>query len=394
MAFAAVADAVHYNDGSGIWYWGPALIVVAGVSSLLRRAATLRLTANGYLRRVKRVVVAATTVLVLLTAILSAFLDPRLVGTVNGQLILLVAVEFLGFNGLFLAAAWLLPPRWPNRPVGARPRRFHYLRWIPVPVIIFAASAALIWHQGGRMVPWLVGFGGVISVLVLVLLERNFRNQEDGASALGRRGAVLLLRTFSRDLFVREEMRLAKEARRQLGHFTALGNPSELLPPPGAKRLYLADDAWRAQLTELAGRSAAIVMWPDATPSVRWELAMIRDRGLRRRLFVIVPPPWGRNSWLDYSPGLLRFLSGLRLSTWGEFAQALQESGYHSPESEPRPGTVFAFDPDGRCVTLAAGIGSTRELVARIAERLAALPEPVRSSDQDDQPAPKPGLLA
>ena len=114
MAFAAVADAVHYNDGSGIWYWGPALIVVAGVSSLLRRAATLRLTANGYLRRVKRVVVAATTVMVLLTAVLSAFLAPRLVGTVNGQTDLVVALEFLGFNGLFLAGAWLLPPRWPT----------------------------------------------------------------------------------------------------------------------------------------------------------------------------------------------------------------------------------------------------------------------------------------
>lgn len=171
-----------------------------------------------------------------------------------------------------------------------------------MPVIVLAGNAVIIWRQGGRVEPWLVCFAGVICVLVLVLLERNFRNQEDAASALARRGSILLLRTFTRDLLVREEFLLEKEVRRQLGHFTALGNPSELLPPPGAKRLYLADDAWRAQLTELAGRSAAILMRPDATPSVRWELGLIRERGLHRRHFVIVPLTWRRRGWLDYPP--------------------------------------------------------------------------------------------
>ena len=388
MAFGRIAGAYHYTDLAWMEQWKFVLsyLCLLMVAGMLQRAAALRLVANGYPPRVKQVFGAAWGAVMLLTIVLLVILAPGIARAANGLLAVLTgSLGVLGFAAISLISAWLLPPRRRKSVAGPRRRRHHYRRWIPVPVAWGLLDAVLRWHDGDRVMPWVIAAGGATLALTLIVFERNYRNQEDAASALNRRGSVLLLRTFTRDLLAREEGRLAVEVRRQLGDFIALGNPREVLPPGGGTRHYVADGVWRAHLTELAVGSRAILMWPDATPAVRSELGMIRGLGLHRKLFVVVPPPRPRRTWLlDNHPSrLLRFLCGLSTSDWSEFAQALQENGFGSPEHEPRPGSVLAFEPDGRCVVLAHGLSSARGLVARIAEQLTVLAEPAPSSDPD-----------
>jgi hypothetical protein len=394
MAFAEVVGADHYTNLAGIWQWkeGIPVFCLLMVANVLYRTAVLRLVANGYPPIVKRLIMIVWGAAFLLTSVFSEFLNPGLYQAANVWPMLLIAsLEFLGISGSCLIAAWLLPPRRGKSVGGPRPRRHSYRRWIPVAIVCGLLEAVLQLNDGGSVMPWVAAVGYVAMAFMLAILERNYRNQEDATNSLSLPGAVLLLRTFTRDLFAQEEARLAKEVRRQLGDFIALGNPREVLPPGGARRVYLADGAWRAHLTELASRSRVILMWPDATPAVLWELAMIRDGGLQQKLFVIVPPRRPRRTWLDIPPELLRFLSGLSVSNWSDFAWALEENGFRSPEHAPGPGSVLTFEPDGQCVVLARGLLSTRELVARIAERLVGLAEPAQPSNPDRARQPYPG---
>jgi hypothetical protein len=363
-------------------------LFVAVIAGLPSRAMAVRLISNGYPVWGVKLILAASTVGGLLPVGLARLLDPRLFLSLNAPLLsLIVSLLMFGTYLLALVVARQLPPRRSVSVPGLRPRRYNYRRWIPVVAVLLACEAAGAWMAGATELAALAAVADVAAVVVLAIHERNYRNQEDAASALRRHGAILFLRTFTRDLFGQEEARLARQVRRQLGVFIALGNPREAIPPGGARRVYLADGAWRAQLAEMADRSQAILMWPDASPAVTWELGMIRDRGLQRKLFIVMPPPPPRRTWLYPRQELLRFLTGLTTSDWSDFARALQGSGFCPPEHDPGPGTVLAFEPDGRCVILTRELTSARDVVAQIAGRLAiaarAMPGPQRQAVPD-----------
>ncbi len=61
------------------------------------------------------------------------------------------------------------------------------------------------------------------------------------------------------------------------GPVVAIGRPGEGLTTPGAARVYLADNDWRAVVLDELKKSQAVVMQPGSTEGVRWELERIRE---------------------------------------------------------------------------------------------------------------------
>jgi hypothetical protein len=403
MEFVTVAGAGRETDLAlfSQWQWSLPTFGALMLAFALFRAATLRLVVNGYPPWIKRIFLAVMLTVLIAGTVTLAVMDPDLVRSANGwPAILSTGLGSLLASMICLAVARLLPgcKREPVVVAGLRPRRHHYKRWIPVPVTWGLLDATYQWNRGDRVMPEVVIVGSAVLALCLVVLERNYRNQRDAAGALGEGGSVLLLRTFIRDMFdwaagplYSWEFPVARQVRRQIGGFIALGNPHEVLPQAGADRVYLPDGAWRTQLAELADGARAILMLPDATPAVRWELGMIRERGIRQRLFIIVPAPQRWHAWLLTVPaGLVWRLSGLTLPDWSEFAEALCENGFHPPVEAPKPGSVLTFEPDGQCVDLARGLSSARELVGWIAWRLTAVEAQNRQSSPDRTREPTP----
>jgi formylglycine-generating enzyme required for sulfatase activity len=58
---------------------------------------------------------------------------------------------------------------------------------------------------------------------------------------------------------------------RHLGPFVAIGRPGESLATPGASRMYVADDAWQTQVSDLLQRCGAVVLQPAQSEGIRWE---------------------------------------------------------------------------------------------------------------------------
>ena len=77
------------------------------------------------------------------------------------------------------------------------------------------------------------------------------------------------------DLFVREtptrEQQLA-ETLSTIGPVVAIGRPGEDLPEVGANRLYCEDNQWQTTVTELMRQSQIVLLRPDDSAGLLWEL--------------------------------------------------------------------------------------------------------------------------
>lgn len=56
------------------------------------------------------------------------------------------------------------------------------------------------------------------------------------------------------------------------GTVTAIGQPDERIPPPGAARVYAVDDDWQREVTERLGRAQVVIIQPGTSSGVRWEI--------------------------------------------------------------------------------------------------------------------------
>jgi len=270
-------------------------------------------------------------------------------------------------------------------------RRYHYRR-LAVAVIIAAVTACgLVWSALG---PW---WGlpllapAVYPVVTLLAYERRFRAQTTDPTTIPA-GFALSLRWFGADQhpniyptsvdaarlgwvdssgWVSLERLLSVEFIRRLGGFVALGSPQDVVPPGGATRLYLDDDAWQERLKTLAVRAAVVVMEPGDTRWIEWELGMIRELGLQPRFF-IVTPPGGDLRWNQLyrrvGHAVLAIVARLSRSTpptWQGFSARLHNAGFQPPPEDPGPGCVLAVT-GSRIVLLRAGLTSSAEFVATI----------------------------
>jgi hypothetical protein len=103
--------------------------------------------------------------------------------------------------------------------------------------------------------------------------------------------AVRLLRmVFDRDVATAEES-LARFFKRH-GEPFAIGKPGERLATPGVPRVYVANKAWQATVSQAIAKSHAIVIQPGRTAGVRWELEQIRKMADPRRVLLSMVSFW------------------------------------------------------------------------------------------------------
>jgi hypothetical protein len=270
-------------------------------------------------------------------------------------------------------------------------RRYHYRRLAVVVVIAAVTTCALVWSALGPLwgLPFLAA--AVYPVVTLLAYERRFRAQTTDPAAIPA-GFALYLRWFGTDQlpnvyptsvdaarlgwvdssgWVSLERLLSVEFIRRLGGFVALGSPQDVLPPGGATRLYLADDAWQETLKTLAVRAAVVVMEPGGTRWIEWELGMIRELGLQARFFIVTPPGGDlRRNQLYRRVGhavvsIVARLSRSTPPTWQAFSARLRNAGFEPPPHDPGPGCVLAVS-GSRIVLLRAGLTTSDEYVTTI----------------------------
>jgi hypothetical protein len=160
---------------------------------------------------------------------------------------------------------------------------------------------------------------------------------------------------------------LLKAVEASLGRFVALGSPTDLLPPAGATRTYHDDDSWRDEFIRLARQAQCIIGVAACSPNITWELGILKQSGLHKKLFLVTPPT------SHYRRGLLEWLAG-RLygrfnEPWNGVALALRSAGFVAGD-DPGPGTVMSFTTTGRAIPLERNVRTPLEYVAAIEHHL------------------------
>ena len=75
-----------------------------------------------------------------------------------------------------------------------------------------------------------------------------------------------------------------------IGPVKAIGRPSEVAPPPGAQRIYVPNESWQTTVTDLMKSSAAVVIIPDISQGVEWELLNAPKHIDMSRIIILFPP--------------------------------------------------------------------------------------------------------
>jgi hypothetical protein len=305
--------------------------------------------------------------------------------------------------------ARLLPVRNP-RTAGQRVVRFPY-RGAGIALLVaavLAPGAALVGASTPPQISVLLALAGLASLGIArrtsapalpevlradprapVLYLRPFRDETTTFAECPRRardlpGDWLRARTGrGGGRFRTAEEYLGREIEAAIGPLVALGNPLDFVPPEGAARVYLADEAWRDGFRELVERAACVVMIAAASDQVAWELGHLRAAGRHRRLYVLTRPrpPAPPRSWvrrgLHAWAGLLTRPSGRRAAPpapWSAFAATLRAAGYRPDGPDPGPGAVIAFDEQGRARVLVRDAASAGEIVDAIRRHLGLAP--------------------
>jgi hypothetical protein len=150
---------------------------------------------------------------------------------------------------------------------------------------------------GGDYIVNLVAFALLgVSVLAYRRARQHLAPSGDQIQARDDRPPVLLLRSFGDDMIhlVGEQWRSFEEILTkqlwQIGPVVAIGRPGEPLPPLGAAREYVSNEAWQERLKELTDAAQLIVLIPGRTEGVRWEIRRILSVGKLSRAVIVVPP--------------------------------------------------------------------------------------------------------
>ncbi|WP_285507791.1 hypothetical protein [Actinokineospora sp. NBRC 105648] len=164
---------------------------------------------------------------------------------------------------------------------------------------------------------------------------------------------------------------LEPTARARLGEWRGLGNPTDYLPPVGARREYVDDQRWREAFTALVRPARCVLTHTAPWPNLPYELGVIRDEGAAERLFVLTPPR-RRGPVLR----LLVWARGQGPVGWDEFVavarrpdKRLGRAGFEFG-ADPGSGAVVTFDARGRALVLARGAATPQEYLDPIRTHL------------------------
>ena len=145
-----------------------------------------------------------------------------------------------------------------------------------------------------------------------------FRSFNADASPANQQGAIS---AFS--LSTEEEL-LAEAANALKLQLIAIGRPGEFNAEPGAERTYFSDEDWKKNAVRMMRESKLVIMRPDSTDALLWELTQAIKIVNPVRFALWIPKTMG-NDWIDFiviSDSLFPYRLPARFS---EFARTLRD---------------------------------------------------------------------
>ena len=174
---------------------------------------------------------------------------------------------------------------------------------------VYAALFAL-WFAGFRhdlAAAVVVPLALLVTVSLVTRGRRMWASEAERVLADDVRAPIVYLRPFGDDRAVisrrlssrmrvslresyegRYEERLAR-ALHEVGPFVAVGDPTELLPQPGASRIYSADEKWRETVTALTGRAGAVILHAGEGDGLAWEVRHVTELDAPERVILSLP---------------------------------------------------------------------------------------------------------
>jgi hypothetical protein len=190
-------------------------------------------------------------------------------------------------------------------------------------VVVYVSSAGysqLPWGEIGRdpgrwvgvAVVGVLALAGLLGVSLAVLTlggKLQGRPLDAETASAGEEPVVLYLRSFSLDQtgeenWSQEASSLVGGARavfagtveermlrplKVFGRVLAIGRPGERLPTRGAERVYVGDRDWQRTVLDLMRRASLVVIAPDTSPGIRWEMESAFKTVPAESLVLILP---------------------------------------------------------------------------------------------------------
>jgi len=122
---------------------------------------------------------------------------------------------------------------------------------------------------------------------------------------------------------------LAKEIKKKIGPFIALGDPDDFLPSLGATKIYYGDNEWKQKIQEYFSLSKYILILEGVTEGLIWELEFIKNNINPQKIIILTYPNEYRKLIDD---------------SWINMNNILNEIGYNLPVNDPGCGIMIEFD--------------------------------------------------
>lgn len=141
---------------------------------------------------------------------------------------------------------------------------------------------------------------------------------------------------------------------RRHGPFIAIGRPAEGLPTSGAARELVSDEQWKDRVAAWMSEAKLVVLQPDTTGGIAWELGHALRRVPRDRLLFSLVAFDRRDA--DYETFVLRLrsMTGIRLPMYRDDAVFLRFDGDRIQRIGARYRSPFAWPLFGCSMNLAA----------------------------------------
>lgn len=160
------------------------------------------------------------------------------------------------------------------------------------------------------MTPLLAGLSAIAIYLGTIFMNgahrarvaESYREPTDGQI----RNQIVYFRSFAADVnpgsksgyfssfsFVSEEEMMASSFEKEGRRVFAIGRPGESLPLLGARRIYCSDDTWQARVLSMIEAASLVVIRPESTQFVLWEISQIAAKVAPNRILIWAPPSAG-----------------------------------------------------------------------------------------------------
>ncbi|MHC1557762.1 hypothetical protein ACR9E3_02340 [Actinomycetospora sp. C-140] len=158
-----------------------------------------------------------------------------------------------------------------------------------------------------------------------------------------------------------EEEQLA-DALSPIGTLVAIGNPTEPLPLPGARRVYVGDD-WQRAVAYLMRASRLTVIRPGRSPGVVWELECASRVVPPERLVILVSDHLSRRRYAEIRAAAERLLRA-SLPPWETVEASTRRTIYgNAGYIFFRPGGFATFMPIHAPQAFARGFKPQRQML-------------------------------